>query len=245
MSTILICRDEHRKPSVEALLEQQAILAITRAVLARPSENRMHLSEHKLLVPAHLDILPLLALAANDYAQFVEPEADHLRERSPMMLYHDDSAAESLESHEMTRRFMHPRWFNDQGPVRFHKLIFDHRPDVCVVLGQVSSIMEKMGDIDYRFPSCVCFSTLMHDHADQRDMLGRIARRVTMADEFMAEHLQTAARRMDIQGDPMHKGMWSQMYVDENGKRAEHSLPRLEPFVAFGTAIEMALFSPK
>jgi hypothetical protein len=43
----------------------------------------------------------------------------------------------------------------------------------------------------------------------------------------------------------MDLGMLSQLYVDENGERAERALPRLEPFVAFGTAIEMALFSPE
>ena len=64
MSDILVIFDKHRKSQETNLMMQQAIVAVTRSILANRNTNQhgMTMSHHRIIVPINLDILPLYQL---------------------------------------------------------------------------------------------------------------------------------------------------------------------------------------
>jgi hypothetical protein len=82
------------------LLQQQAVVAAARVVLARG---------HSLLAPAHPDVLPLLAPVARDYARpFSGPEAR--REGPPVRLYGEPPSPDVESMRHLLRR---TDWFGE------------------------------------------------------------------------------------------------------------------------------------
>jgi len=98
------------RPSWKHLLQQRVAYETARAVLAGHGNEGPQLSEHVLFAPARLDLLPILALAARDYAQFAEPEGSERPQHAPIRLYEswrgepplDDASAamNSMKNHK-------------------------------------------------------------------------------------------------------------------------------------------------
>lgn len=215
-----------------ALLEQQAIFGITRALLAEPTDGGMRKSQHKLLVPKHLDILPLLALVAEDFAEMIEPESEESRPRTPFMLYADEQG-ESVGEESMSP-FLHPRWFEHPHETpRLHEVLRRYRPNICISTGDPMALVSAAREAGYRFPLVVGFSILS---GNDLEMLRRAGEQVMTPDIMLEKAVDAAAREMEIpQNHPARTGLWHSLFAEDERPR------ELEPFVAFGTAFEMAL----
>lgn len=238
MSTILIVRDNIIRSGDRVLLEHQAIIGITRSVLANYSQEigGMSMSEHRMLVPAHLDILPLLAIAADDYTELIEPEPEKINKPSPFILYRDELNEQQMND-GLIQNFLQPRWFGfDSLRNNLQDSVYEYRPDVCVLLSISQETIENLKRLDYRFKHLITFFSLQSAR-DQKYDSGDIADRVTVADQQFESAVINSIRKLDL---PLNNsesfGFWSSMY----GK--EERLPDIEPFVAFGAAFEMAVF---
>jgi hypothetical protein len=239
MSNILIVRDNTIKTGDEALLEHQAIIGITRSILANYSRETsgMSVSEHKILVPAHLDILPLLALVADDYTELVEPEPEKVNKTAPFILYWDE-LSEPANNDYSTRSFLHPRWFGFYSErSTLQTKVYQHQPNVCVLLGGTRETIEKLRGLDYTFKHLIAFSSLRSLNEEDEFNLSNTAKRIIIADDQFEATITSSMRKLNLRSDNFQRfGYWSNMYGPEE------SLPDLEPFVAFGVAFEMAMF---
>src|ERR1043166_1090625 len=103
-----------RAPAAEhswiPLLQHQATIAVARAILSDAEAEVPALSRHLLLVPADLDLLPLLAIVARDFASFAEPEGQE-RPRAPFLVYDDERWEDDTEGLEEMRHLLHAAWF--------------------------------------------------------------------------------------------------------------------------------------
>jgi hypothetical protein len=209
------------------LLQQQAVLAAARAVLTHDRSEEPALSEHRLLAPCNLDILPLLAITARDYASFGEPEGTE-RHRPPITLYHDDTwPAETLEADDEMRKLLHPAWF-DPPTLDLRSTILEFRPKVCITVADQERTRASILGIDHRFERVVYLEQLS---TEQDAVRGESPPEFVAADAMLRQRIEATAREGVVS-----RGMWESML-------AEGEAPDLEPFVAFGPAIEMAIWA--
>lgn len=113
--------------SWQPMLQHQAIVAVTRAILTHGTSDAPELSDHLLFAPLNLDILPLLATAASDFADFVEPKAGE-RPRTPIQLYDDGSWTDDPDGADELRHLLHPSWFKRLG-LNLAGTIAEHHPE--------------------------------------------------------------------------------------------------------------------
>lgn len=238
MSNILLVRDNLAKSSNTTLLEHQAILGITRSILANYSRdgNGMHLSEHKVLVPAHLDILPLLTLVADDYTELVEPEPERVTQISPFIPYSDE-LSEPPTNQILAEQFLQPRWFaSNRERNNLEDTVYIYHPSICVLLGNTRETIERLIRLNYQFAHLITFNSLMVSN-EELYRLNNNARRITIADQQFRDTVVNSMRNLNMPSDDYERiGFWSDMY------NREERQPDLEPFVAYGAAFEMAMF---
>ncbi|MEI6947335.1 hypothetical protein V9K67_09100 [Paraflavisolibacter sp. H34] len=248
MSNFLLVREKIREPGDLALLEHQAIAAIARTILAAPDNEGTKLSEHRLLAPAHPDILTILALAADDFSLLIEPESYQPSWRPPISLYWDGSI-EDEETANLIEQFLHPRWFNIggshpqenrstflKGKPNLIDIVSEFKPEVCILTGDASGVIDKLMNLNSIFQLVVGFSLFLRDTEDKlRNM--QIGETITMADQVFDEAIRYAMKSMNISAfRPEQGGFWFSLY--QNGERR----PELEPFIAFGAALETVIF---
>lgn len=201
------------------LLQQQAVVAAARALLAGQEGEEAGWSGHHLLAPRHMDILPLLALAAQDFARFAEPEGLE-RATAPIVLYDDQPWPPDGIPAEDATHLVHPAWFTpmDQGLFGAVRAV---RPAICVSVVSAARTHDVLERLGWSFERGVYFEALSAGEE----------RRPELPSRFVA-----ADARLDglARGSPV-QGMWAAML-------GEGVLPELEPFAAFGPAVEMAIW---
>jgi hypothetical protein len=230
MTTILALYEKPIEPvpSWVPLLQQQALLAASRAILSDDRSAEPARSQHVLLVPANLDLLPLLTIAARDFATFAEPEAPE-RPVAPIVLYEDGSLEDMPDGMDEMELLFHPAWF--QRPrSSLAETVTEHRPRVCVVLGDVRSIIVQRGELLRNVERIVYFEHLARSGLE--GVPERLRGRLIAADG----HLQGLIERARSEGEHPSPSTWDSMLRE--GEEFD-----LEPFVAFGPAIEMAMLS--
>ena len=211
----------------QPLLQQQAIMAVARAVLSRDRSEETALSDHLLIAPANLDILPLLAMAARDYAAFAEPESPE-RPRAPISLYEDDSMTGD-HAPEMEHLF-HPAWFRRLG-VSLEQAVTEFKPEVGILAAPPSHMRDRLVGLRHRFGRLLYLQSLsLGLDAVADDRLGPFI----AIDENLERHIRAAEEQMARDGI-LPKSTWEAMFADEER-------PDLEPFTAFGPAFELAIF---
>ncbi len=238
MSYILLYREKERKPKLEsqrALMEHQAITAVTRSILASLSSEGMKRSEHRLIAPAHIDLLPLFALIADDYTEFIEPESERPVVSAPIVLYQDLETYKTEDDDQVIRQFLHPRWFDmTEGLLSLQKVIYRYRPEVCVYFGENDFRFSALAEIDYRFRQVIGFSLLMPEGA--QDNFATIGEEIIMADQRLDREISRGMRMLEMPYERSEEASyWYSLYRDDEQR------PQLEPFVAFGAAFEMVM----
>jgi hypothetical protein len=214
--------------SWQPMLQHQAIIAVARAILAHGSSEVPELSNHTLFAPLNLDVLPLLAIAASDFADFAEPEALE-RPRTPIELYDDGSWKDGPEGVDEMRHLLHQSWFARRG-LDLAGAIRTFKPENCVVLGDPGLIAARHGRLLSSFRRIVHFNHLVTNSPGLR---AGLPGQPIAADDLLENSIADGIRRID--GEPTaRKSMWDTML-------GEGTAPDLEPFVAFGPAIEMTV----
>lgn len=235
MPDVLFLRDKGKKANT-LLLEQQAIIAITRSLCSQyfKEGEGMVLSEYRMFFPAHLDILPLIAQVADDFTEMVEPESEKIFRESPFILYWDDRPE---GTNDLIEQFLNPRWFGlEIERMSLEDVLYRHKPEVCVMLGDGKESIEQIRKMDYQFRTMIGFSSLIEEGVLELQYRN-LADRLMMADEQFEKRVEGYMKEMDISiRDRRGTGYWSEMYSEEE------KMPDLEPFVAFGAAFEMAMF---
>lgn len=213
----------------QPLLQHQAIVAVARAVLTHGTSQQPELSDDVLFAPLNLDILPLLALVASDFADFTEPDGT-TRPRTPMRLYRDRSFQDDAEDMDGLREMLHPAWFEslDQD---LPGIIDKYHPTTCIIAGDPTQIVERDRDLLARFNRIVQFR---HLAARFETPSVRLPGMVITADDHMNEAITTGMK--GIEGELAPRSVWDTML-------REGETPQLEPFVAFGPALEMTTLS--
>lgn len=215
--------------SWQPLLQHQAIVAVVRAVLSHGTSVEPELSNDTLFAPLNLDILPLLALVASDFADFAEPEATS-RPRTPIRLYRDSSFISDTGDVDGLRHMLHPAWF-ETLQLDLRGIIGKYSPKTCIITGDPAQIAEREGDLLASFDRIVHFRHL----ATRFEASGaRLPGEPIAADDRMDAAIATGMK--GIAGDPAPRSMWDTML-------REGEAPQLEPFVAFGPALEMTMLS--
>lgn len=198
------------------MLQHQAIVSAARAILTHSSSSEPRLSNHKIFAPLNLDVLPLLATVASDYADFAEPEGDD-RPRTPIHLYEDEVWKEDGEEADEMRHLLHQSWF-DRTQLSLFDLVTGYRPRNCIIFCHPKMLPPVARDVLPLFKRVLTFRHLMGDGGD-----AGVPDNITMADDIFdsAADAGTAS-----------PSAWHSMLI-------EGTAPQLEPFVAFGPAIEM------
>jgi hypothetical protein len=232
MTGFLLVYERYENLSAEhswkPLLQHQALLAVSRAILADERSEAPALSAHELFVPRNLDVLPLLALIARDFASFAEPEGDD-RGRTPLLLYEDGSG--DLDSEDMAemQHLLHPAWFHDLN-LTLADVMKRRQPQVCVIIGDPIQAARRLIQFRDQFRIVVQFEQLTTgDAAD----LALFFPRVVAADRILQQAMD--ARRGEREREPT-RSVWSTMFREDEAVE-------LEPFVAFGPALEMAVLA--
>jgi hypothetical protein len=215
------------------LLQQQAVYETARAVLAAHGEPGPELSKHILFAPAHMSVLPILAIAARDFAEFSEPEGTNRPLRIPVRLYTDPSwppePAFPLESAllpSMIARLQHPAWF--QPPVPLLEVVHQNRPEVCVAAGDPAAIGRQLQGYDHRFQQIIIFESLIPEGGTVPELPGPMFRLERRINDEVEKHMSGI-------DDPIARGgVWRSMLAGDESFD-------LEPFQPFGLGIEMAL----
>lgn len=211
--------------SWQPLLQHQAIVAVARAVLTHGTSVEPELSNDALFAPLNLDILPLLALVASDFADFAEPEAT-TRPRTPIRLYHDRSFEDDAVDVDGARHLLHPAWF-EALDLDLPGIIDKYRPKTCIIAGDPAQIAERHGDLLASFHRIVHFRHLATRFEASGAHLPGMA---IAADDRMDAAIATEMGGID--GGLAPRSMWDTMLH-------EGEAPQLEPFVPFGPAVEM------
>jgi hypothetical protein len=209
----------------QPLLQHQAIVAVARAVLTHGTSVEPELSNDELFAPLNLDILPLLALVASDFADFAEPEAT-TRPRTPIRLYRDSSFEDGAGDVDGLRHLLHPAWFETLD-LDLPGIIGKYHPKTCIIAGDPAQIAKRDGDLLASFNRIVHFRHL----ATRFEVSGApLPGTAITADDQMDAAI--AAGMKGIDGEPAPRSMWDTML-------REGEAPQLEPFVPFGPALEM------
>jgi hypothetical protein len=228
VANILLVYDviERESSSWIHLLQQQAIYDSARAVLASHGDRGPQLSEHTLIAPAHVDVLPILAITARDYAEFTEPEGERRPSRIPITLYADPSWNFAGTSRLLMATLLHPSWF--EVPVSLREIVQRYAPEICIAAGDPTSIAKRLWDLDHRFRQALIFESLMRDGDEMPEMPGRLVRVERVIKDRAEQHISKLgdqAARNDV---------WNSMI-------RHRELIDLEPFFPFGLAIELAI----
>ena len=211
-----------RSGSWMVLLQQQAVAAAVRAVLADQQEQTPAWSGNLLLAPCDIEILPLLALAAHDFASFAEPEARE-RPQAPIILYNEGSwPPEVAGDPEEMRHLLHPAWFVVQD-LALNEAVLALKPRTCISVMSARRTRNRLAEISWTFERVVYFETLSVD-GDERP--SDLPASFSAADRQLAGRISRSARV---------PGIWESML-------GEGESPDLEPFIAFGAAVEMAIW---
>jgi hypothetical protein len=214
--------------SWQPMLQHQAIIAVARAILTHGSSEVPELSNHLLFAPLNLDVLPLLAIAASDFADFAEPEAVE-RPRTPIALYDDGSWKDSPEETGEMHHLLHQSWFERLG-LGLAGTIAKFQPENCVILGDPELIAARHGQLLSTFRRIVHFNHLITNAPGRR---AGLPGQPIAADGLLENSIAEAIKSVD--GEPTaRESMWDTML-------GEGTVPDLEPFVAFGPAIEMTV----
>jgi hypothetical protein len=204
------------------LLQQQAVLAATRAVVTNDRSEQPTLSDNLLLAPCNLDILPLLAIAARDYSTFAEPESRE-SPRPAITLYHDGTW-ETPADDDM-QRLLHPAWFVPPT-MNLKQAARHYRPQVCISMVGAHRTRQLTSDLEHRFERVLYLQHL----STEPSTIGGEPSDFVAADEMLRQQIEASA---PAGGET--RGMWDSLL-------AESEAPDLEPFVAFGPAIEMGIW---
>lgn len=238
MSSVLILRERSFKPSESALLEHQAIYNITRSIVTSFSTEGPTISEHKIILPAHLDILPLIALVANDYTEIVEPEPQRIPREVPFILYDAQGLKEDEYGSIMTVLLRCNSFITKYLETDLSSLIYDLKPETCIIIGEGTQKLNSLMNLNYSFQHIVVFSVFSPDLAFTK--YSSVAKYFTVADETFTTLLREGARKVDIMYENIDQfSQWSRSYANGESK------PDLEPLIHFGAATEIALFTDK
>jgi hypothetical protein len=220
-------RPPAREHSWIPLLQHQATIAVARAILSDAQSEVPALSRHVLLVPAELDILPLLAIVARDFASFAEPEGEE-RSRAPFLVYDDQRWQGDAEGMEEMQYLLHPAWFRRLG-LSLSEAVSEFRPENCIVMGDPGQIARRLADLPRGFQRIVHFEHLAVEGGVERL---RLPGEAVAADRLLDDRIRSIGR--EIERGPASTSMWQTLL-------SEGDAPDLEPFVAFGPATEMSL----
>ncbi len=230
-------RQRPTRPGIEALYQHQAILSVARSWLTRKSEEGMVASGSRMIVPCDLDILPLLALVANDYSEIASfregsgPEAPP----GPIMVYQDEGVEE--QSERLVATFLQPRWFDTrQRFVRLPTLIKQLRPSTCVLIGDATNQLLAATSDGYRFERVIGFAAFERQERLRTFFSSSDEDRgVIMADSVYSARLESNQREERRSND--YRSFWDMTNSRELPDR------RLEQFVPWGPAFEMNAFT--
>jgi hypothetical protein len=229
MTTVLVLYEKAVDPRPWVpLLQHEALLAASRAILSHDRSEEPARSEHVLLVPANLDILPLLATAARDFATFAEPEGRE-RPTAPIVLYEDGTLEEMPEDMDEMQLLFHPAWF-ERPRLGLQDTVAQRRPEVCVVLGDLRRTIIQRGEVLRNVGRIVYFEHLTTSGLE--GVPANLRERLIAADR----RLQDRVERGRSEGEHPSQSLWESMRLE--GEELD-----LEPFVAFGAAIEMTILS--
>jgi hypothetical protein len=218
-------RPPAREHSWIPLLQHQATIAVARAVLSDERSEVPALAPHLLLVPANLDILPLLAIAARDFASFAEPEGGE-RPRAPFLVYEDERWEGDSEGMEEMQHLLHPAWFWRLG-MSLPQAVSQFRPENCFMVGDPRQIARRLAELP-PFRRVIHFR---HLSVEGGVAPGRLPGEAVAADDLLAARIDAMGHELDRGQE--RESMWQRLL-------REGDSPDLEPFVAFGPAIEMA-----
>ena len=241
MANILLLRESLRNSPEQFLLEHQATIAITRSVLGarireQGTESRMagdvgtmKLSEHKLFVPAHLDLMPLLALVMDDYLEFQQPESGESVREMPIVLYRTPSEF-TQEEEEMIAAYSASGWFANPGKdIILGDLLQRYNIDATVVIGSPGPNARSLA-LKSQSRRMIGFSALLE--AGDRQPLENMQLADLLFDRQMRDNLE----KFNLSASSTERlGFWA-------GQYGEESLPQLERFVPFGPAFEMLMW---
>jgi hypothetical protein len=159
-----------------------------------------------LFVPANLDILPLLAIAARDFASFAEPEGLE-RPRAPFLVYDDEGWDGDSEGMEEMQHLLHPAWFQRLG-MSLPQAVSQFRPENCIIMGDPRQIARRLTPLPEPFSRVVHFrrlaveggvapGTLPGEAVAADDLLERKSTRwaAKSTAAWKGEHVATASRR--------------------------------------------------
>jgi hypothetical protein len=214
------------------LLQRRVAYETARAVLAAHGEKGPELSEHTLLAPAHLDILPILAIVARDYAEFAEPEGMKRQRRAPIRLYESPRWAQAFgevdeATSEMMQTLQHPAWF--ESPIPLGRALQSWPADICVAACDPDSLRRLLAETDRRFARIVIIESLnvREDKFADTDLPGEVVRLERRIGAEMTRH------RERLETPQAREGMWRFMMREQSFD--------LEPAVPFGLGIEMVI----
>ena len=227
MTTVLVLYERTRDPPPWLpLLQHEALFAVSRAILSHDRSEEPARSGHVLLAPANLDILPLLAIAARDFAAFVEPEGRE-RPTAPIVLYEDGSLEETSEDMDEMRALFHPAWFLRSG-LGLREAMAHHAPEVCIVLGDLRQAIAERGELMRDVRRIVYFEHLLTSELAR--VPANLRERLVAPDRLLQDRIEGGR----VEGGRPSRSTWDTLRLEGEGFD-------LEPFVAFGPAIEMAI----
>ncbi len=232
MDTLVILRQRPTQPGIEALYQHQAILSVARSWLTRRSEEGMVASGSKMIVPCDLDILPLLALVANDYQEIaVSPENSSPEMTSgPIIVYQNGEVMEQSET--LMAKFLQPRWFDAQQRFKGLPDLIKHlKPSTCVLIGDATSRLRELELNGYRFERTIGFTAFERQEGAQEFFGFEGEQRLIMADRAFSARLEE-----NLDGErtfSAYRSFWDMANSEESQR------PQIEPFVPWGPAFEM------
>jgi hypothetical protein len=201
--------------SWQPMLQHQAVVAVARAVLTHGTSQAPELSDDILFAPLNLDILPLLAMTASDFAEFAEPEASE-RPRTPIRLYDDGSWEDDREGADELRHLLHQSWF-ERLNLDLAGTIREFRPENGVILGDPRQIVARDGELLSSFNRIVYFNHLV------TELPVLLPVEMIAADALLERSIE--GRISEAGGEPAARmSMWDAMLREEPP-------PDLEPFV--------------
>jgi|GEM_PF-5637739 len=223
----LLLRQRIEEPGERAFLQQQAILAIARSILAVGEQGGRGNSGRRLIAPADDDILPLLTVLADDYAEFIEPESpsSFRRLEAPFILYGRRTEASFSEYERPPEDHLRLQWFNtgfiDQS---LSSIVAELRPTHIIVMGNVDEVLLDLTQDQRPLPRLIGFSDISETSLEGR---------VIMIDEayrrFLEEPLRDGERHAETKPTPY----WRTLFDREMTSAMEQG-----PFISFGPAFE-------
>ena len=232
MKNTLLIRNPDTLKGHQIYLEKQAILAIVRSFLAGNNQKRIG-DVHSLLVPAHLDILPLMALVAEDFAEFVEPEPDKEPKPMPLIIYYDQFSRPG-KNKALYDKFLHGRWFSLIGQISLREIHSQYRPDTCIHLGRSTEYLREIFNGEYSFRNVVGFSAFMGEENINQD---RESFQLSMADNIFRRDILRTLDQLKMSEEEMDQ-LRGWISLPDNLNQEE----RLEPFIPFGLSTERVMF---